>query len=681
MDRELGHKMRREARLASTLILLLGVLVFAAWPGEAAHADVALRPIIAQGELPGVQFSQPPACDVCEGAPQLWTVSQPYGRAGDAFTLFGSGLGDAPGRVTLDGRDLTIDTWSDTTIDVSIPPEFPIGPRQLELITADGQVAPTGLTFHVLGGRSPGGYEPTVLTVRQDGGGDYATIQEAINAAQDGADTLVVVYPGTYTENVILHKGLKLQGVGPGGPAGEAGAVLDGGALADQAPEPPTPLDSLPVGSTPEGAPPPMGATLTVVGEPHTHRLRFRSQIDGFYLTGGRGDEGGAIQIGAFSRGLIVSNNVIQSNIGGVGGAVAIGRAYQPNPGNQYISIHHNRILNNSGTRLAGAIGVFNGAARYDIHHNILCGNDSGEFGGGISHYGHSPGGRIHHNTIVYNSAAVAGGGILIGGGPRFTSRGSGRVDVTHNLILGNLADGDGGGVRLLQPATSRIHIANNVIVNNVATNMGGGISLRDASNVVIVNNTIAWNVSTSTAEGSDGRPHAAGLVAEAHSAPFQAQLQPDAPAYPDPVLFNNIFSNNIAYRWSGQFLEPVAQRDLEVFGADGVLHPHYCLLTVPYPTTATPPGQDNNRTGVPGFVDEYEPELSATTATGEAIIVTVELPAGVCRLPGDYRLQPTSQAIDAGAAFFQRIRAPSTDKDNRPRPQGAGYDIGAYEH
>jgi Protein of unknown function (DUF1565) len=43
----------------------------------------------------------------------------------------------------------------------------------------------------------------------------------------------------------------------------------------------------------------------------------------------------------------------------------------------------------------------------------------------------------------------------------------------------------------------------------------------------------------------------------------------------------------------------------------------------------------------------------------------------------GDYHLQPTSPAIDAGTS----IAAPSTDFDGNARPLGAGFDIGAYEY
>jgi hypothetical protein len=44
--------------------------------------------------------------------------------------------------------------------------------------------------------------------------------------------------------------------------------------------------------------------------------------------------------------------------------------------------------------------------------------------------------------------------------------------------------------------------------------------------------------------------------------------------------------------------------------------------------------------------------------------------------LPGDYHLLPGSPAIDSGTAE----KAPGSDLDDIPRPQGGGFDIGAYE-
>jgi parallel beta-helix repeat protein len=44
----------------------------------------------------------------------------------------------------------------------------------------------------------------------------------------------------------------------------------------------------------------------------------------------------------------------------------------------------------------------------------------------------------------------------------------------------------------------------------------------------------------------------------------------------------------------------------------------------------------------------------------------------------GDYHLKAGSPAIDAGSSSYN---PPKTDSDGTPRPQGAGYDIGAYEY
>jgi hypothetical protein len=42
-----------------------------------------------------------------------------------------------------------------------------------------------------------------------------------------------------------------------------------------------------------------------------------------------------------------------------------------------------------------------------------------------------------------------------------------------------------------------------------------------------------------------------------------------------------------------------------------------------------------------------------------------------------DLHLRAGSPAIDAGSATL----APNADRDGTARPQGAGFDVGAYEH
>src|SRR5207344_3352759 len=102
----------------------------------------------------------------------------------------------------------------------------------------------------------------------------------------------------------------------------------------------------------------------------------------------------------------------------------------------------------------------------------------------------------------------------------------------------------------ILDALTAEINLRNNMIVDNGASDLGGAVTLDDASNVRLVNNTIADNVSTAASENSAiGVPRSAGLASEANDPVFQASLPTTAPHFSDPVaLFNNIFWNNEAF-------------------------------------------------------------------------------------------------------------------------------------
>jgi len=55
-------------------------------------------------------------------------------------------------------------------------------------------------------------FTKNALTVDQNGNGDYLTIQQAVDAASDG--DAILVAPGTYRENVVIDKGLRIYGKG-----------------------------------------------------------------------------------------------------------------------------------------------------------------------------------------------------------------------------------------------------------------------------------------------------------------------------------------------------------------------------------------------------------------------------------------------------------------------------------
>lgn len=640
-------------------------LVFDVWPGKTTYADVAIFPITAFVE-------RPPLCTVKPGTPQIQQVNRVYMTATGSRTLVieGTDFGNNQGFVTLDEKFLPICRWRNNRIECSVPQSFPSGAWQLLVYRSDGRVTPTGLTIHVFGAN----YNPPVVTVPAGG-----SIQSAIDGAPN--QSLIVVPPGTYNENPILYKNVKLQGYGP------QVTNIDGRFFFNQRNQWLNGLAGIEFDGNQNIS---TGQAITVVAKSGSFRSDFRTQIDGFKVTAARGTEAGGIYANAYCRYLEISNCVIQSNGGGFGGGITIGKAYIGDNHNDYIRIHHNRILNNGGVSLAGAIGIFSGADYYKIYHNEICGNYSAEYGGGISHFGLSRFGRIHHNCVSFNASFDEGAGIFIGGEqpkpPAQLSAGSGEVRIYNNCIHCNVANDDGGGIRLLQPGKYRIRIYNNMIVNNVSTDIGGGIALDDASNVIISNNTIAKNITTATAEDSDKLPHAAGLASEGNSAAFQASLPPGSPGFSDPVLYNNIFWDNRAHWFdinTGKLSTDYERIDLEVFGTQSTnyMKPSYCYLTLNY-------GSGTNNvvyTGAnpPRFVKEYNTNLDAVVFNNQPDFKTI-LIVMTADFDGDYHVRSNSPAIDKGTGTFTAKgliwSAPKYDFDDYPRPWNQ-YDIGAHEY
>ncbi len=580
--------------------------------------------------------------------------------------------------------------------------------------------------------------DPARITTDPISGLQYEhALQDALNDAANVAEALVVVYPGpqglfnpfgAYYENIIMHSPVKLQGVGPGGvypdTTGVLGSVISGlgfGADTQYAEDWRVFIANLNIASPGVGeilfA---EGQTVSVVATDteQYNTPSYKAAIDGLSIEGGDQmgfpnnlnqifgtqnglpavveTQGGGIFVYAYARNLQITNNHIKNNSGSYAGGIRIGTPNWEDSHNDDLTIARNRIFANGGTNLAGGIGVFEGTRNYEIAGNDLCGNFSAEYGGGISVYGLSPNGKIHHNRLYFNRSYDEAGGIMIAGelpaDPLTLSPGSGPVDIYSNLVQGNLANDDGGGIRFLMSGNFPMNVYNNFIVNNISTHEGGGIALDDAPDVRFYNNTVMKNITTATAMTSDGNAAPAGLSTTANSAPMQAALPLGSPNFSDPLMFNNIFWDNRAGNWdiatssvSGIGIaadpNPIRLWDMGSTEPGITLSPTNSMLNEDVLSSIVP--DISNQIGVDPLVaatyDASVAVLPWRTQPGVVgiALVAVELPPN---LLGDYHLQMTSPANDAGAASKGAISAPTSDIDGQLRPSDLGFEIGADE-
>ena len=326
---------------------------------------------------------------------------------------------------------------------------------------------------------------------------------------------LVVVWPneqtaanphGEYTENVIVHHQVRLQGVGAGGfdPDGTYVPGLDHRRRRLQPRQPERRRLDRPAQHAalqrPRGRAGRRGGDgAQRPGPGDTVPASYYPAIDGFTITGGSqsnfpasiNEVNGGIKTpyGATARSsprAAASTSTPASwtcaspttssggNSGSYGGGIRVGTPYAGTTCATTASyIGHNQIRDNGGTNLAGGIGLFNGSDGYQVDHNAICGNFSAEYGGAITAFGYqahrindvangaSVGGRITDNRIWFNQSYDEGGGgddrRRAAVRPDGALRGLRPGLIDANVIQTNLANDDGGGIRLLQTSGSHI--------------------------------------------------------------------------------------------------------------------------------------------------------------------------------------------------------------------------------
>ncbi len=254
---------------------------------------------------------------------------------------------------------------------------------------------------------------------------DQPTIQQAINAAQNG-DT-VLVSPGTYNEN-INFQGKAITVASSQGPGV---TTIDGGGSG-----------SIVTFTSSEGA---------------------TSVLKGFTITHGSASfGGGGIEVGSASP-TIINNRIINNTAcNGAGVELSFSSAV----------LRSNIISNNAQAGCSGGIGggglSIGGAGNAQIIGNVISNNSMGVDGGGIALFAAGTP-TIQANMIIGNIAGQTGGGISM-----FNFSDALIVD---NLIINNQAAAGGGGVAWLVPSGNRGPLlVNNTIANNTSSQPGSAI-------------------------------------------------------------------------------------------------------------------------------------------------------------------------------------------------------------
>ena len=390
---------------------------------------------------------------------------------------------------------------------------------------------------------------------------DYSTIQEGINAANNG--NIVLVEDGVYTENINFRgKAITVA----------SHFIIDG----DTNHISNTIID----GSQPNN--PDSGSVVTFnSGEDTT------SMLCGFTITGGTGTydpyparAGGGIACynsGAkILHNIIVDNHIVSDAFITTGGGINGGF-----PGDtSWIVIENNTIINNSvtsttaaGQALGGGIDLVANARVINniIKSNTVQSNNTTAWGGGVSlgYMGGQPVVQYCIGNTIWNNKAISpngtsgdggvAGGLCVVGTPEAVIR---LNDIRYNEVESNTSlniDCWGGGV-MLQNQTSKTifsqnyvafnkginnsfckgagvtvwnydvtggpQIINNIITDNSGGTWGGGLFLGGLvfNNATLINNTISNNSAT-----------LGGAVYVGHNASYPG----------NPIILNSIMWNN----------------------------------------------------------------------------------------------------------------------------------------
>ena len=352
---------------------------------------------------------------------------------------------------------------------------------------------------------------PTVPTLYVDinyQGSDPDWFNKIQDAVEAGESSMIIVYPGTYHENVEIGEDRMIHLIARSGPSV---TIIDG----DQ------------------NGP---GVTFFHTGP--------GCEIDGFTIRNGTGrpySSGGTCGGGIYCENSSpeIKNNVIRHNtVEAKGGGIFCTYEYTTNPYPCAPIITQNQIHDNTAGNRGGGICCY--AIRHPVtitDNNIYNNTAEGEGGGGIYISGNNNAAGIRisvvkDNNIQYNRADSStlsgqGGGLLIngfgwnkvvnnrirfntasnaGGGMYIRVKSGGGSDrdiLDRNFVFSNTAEYNGGGIYL--QSVPAILTNNAVSYNNAKTGDGGGVYAEGGAATQFTNNSVGFNKAVFVSEGTGG--------------------------------------------------------------------------------------------------------------------------------------------------------------------------------
>ena len=387
------------------------------------------------------------------------------------------------------------------------------------------------------------------------------------------------------------------------------------------------------------------GATLTTFDGDDLSRvleLDANTTIEGVTIRDGRdvGQGGGILADGTA---LVLRDSIVESNEADEGGGIAIGA------GAGASLIERSAVRDNRADSAGGGIWTADGGDPLTIADSTVASNRAqpatGGSAGGGGVYADS-GLRFGRAAVTQNVAlAVAIADDAAGGGGVVVSLDD--LEMVDSTVAGNSATGTngaearGGGLYLSGTDTHEIRgstIADNAAAGTGGVAEGGGIRQFAAAGVEITNSTMSGNTVSATGGAFSARGGGATL---------------DAATLTNVTLAGNTASGNGAA--GGGLFSPSAVLRNTIVAGD-------CVNAVAQATNSIDSGSSCGLAPGAGNRSGVDPLLGPLASNGG--------------LTQTRALLPGSPALDAGTA----VAAPVTDQRGVARPQGAGFDIGAFE-